>query len=131
MQKDFDEWNVVKKSAHLRQDTDSVFFREQEIWWCTLGVNVGFEQDGKGESFQRPVLVLKKFNQFVFVGVPLTKKVKRHPLYFSVSFPDGIKRSAILSQVRLLDIRRLTEKMHVLDKKEFIEIKKAVRNIFL
>ncbi|TSC71303.1 MAG: hypothetical protein G01um101470_686 [Parcubacteria group bacterium Gr01-1014_70] len=131
MQKDFDGWNKVKKLTHGRQDTDSVFFREQEIWWCMLGTNIGFEQDGKGESFQRPVLILKKFNQFVFVGVPLTKKTKRHPLYVSVSFPDGIKRSIILSQVRLLDIKRLTEKMYVLNKKEFAKIKKAVRNIFL
>jgi hypothetical protein len=44
MQKDFDEWNKIKKSAHARTDIDSVFFREQEIWWCMLGANIGFEQ---------------------------------------------------------------------------------------
>lgn len=37
-----------------------ILFYEREIWWCSLGVNIGFEQDGTNDLFERPVLVIKK-----------------------------------------------------------------------
>ncbi len=30
--------------------------------WCSIGINVGDEEDGKNELYERPVLVIKKFN---------------------------------------------------------------------
>ena len=32
------------------KDIDNIFFREKEVWWIALGVNIGFEQDGKGKN---------------------------------------------------------------------------------
>jgi hypothetical protein len=37
--KEFDKWNDVKKKTHHKHV--SVLYREQEIWWCSLGVNIG------------------------------------------------------------------------------------------
>ena len=37
-----------------------------EIWMCALGKNIGREQNGGGESFSRPMLVIKKFNNEIF-----------------------------------------------------------------
>ena len=65
MQKDFDKWNLEKKSIHSNQEFP--FYNEREIWWCSLGVNVGFEQDGTGQKFDRPVLVIKGFNKNTFL----------------------------------------------------------------
>ena len=31
---------------------------------------MGFEEDGKNDNFVRPVLVLKKFNNDMFLGIP-------------------------------------------------------------
>jgi hypothetical protein len=31
------------------------YFREKEIWWACLGANIGFEQNGKNENFERPI----------------------------------------------------------------------------
>ena len=56
MKVSFDIWNEVKKLTHARDDIAEIFFYEREVWWCRLGANVGFEQDGKGEHFQRPIL---------------------------------------------------------------------------
>ena len=36
------------------------------------GKNIGFEQNGKGSNFVRPILVLRKFNSSIFWGLPLT-----------------------------------------------------------
>ncbi|PJF32835.1 MAG: hypothetical protein CUN57_03820, partial [Phototrophicales bacterium] len=64
MQKDFDNWNVKKKSIHT--DDKAPFCHEREVWWCSLGVNVGFEQDGTGKNYDRPVVILRSFNKNVF-----------------------------------------------------------------
>lgn len=43
----YDEWNKEKKKI---SDIDKkVFFKEGEIWWCSLGINLGEEVYGKGK----------------------------------------------------------------------------------
>lgn len=96
MEKDFDTWNKRKKKLHIRA-IDTLYFHERDVWWCSIGVNIGFEQDGKGETVQRPVVVLRKFNKHVLLVLPLTTKVKKHRYYFPLTCPDGVKRCAILS----------------------------------
>jgi mRNA interferase MazF len=108
MQKDFDLWATQKKKA------DALFqrpmFKENEVWWCSLGVNVGDEQDGKGDSFTRPVLVLKKFNRNIFMGIPLSTQLKDNQFYHRILF-KGIEQSVLLSQMRLFDAKRFRDKM--------------------
>lgn len=70
MVKEFEKWN--KKKQLLETRNARVFYHSREIWWCALGVNIGTEQDGTGELFDRPVLVIKDFNQHMFFGVALT-----------------------------------------------------------
>ncbi|MFA5871014.1 MAG: hypothetical protein WC842_03995 [Candidatus Paceibacterota bacterium] len=55
--KDFDSWNIQKKKINTREKV--IFCNIREIWWCSLGVNIGSEEDGKNELFERPVLILK------------------------------------------------------------------------
>ena len=80
MPKDFDGWNTNKK--HLDKIDQPVFFREREIWWCSIGINVGHEQDGRGSDYRRPVLVLRKFNRWLFIGVPLSLQIKPNNPYY-------------------------------------------------
>jgi mRNA interferase MazF len=129
MYKDYKEWHKKKKVLNEREDIDTIFFREKEVWWTALGVNIGFEQDGKGEEFRRPVLILKKFNKYVVLVVPLTTKIKRSNKYYvscSVT-DDNISRMAIISQVRLIDTRRFIDKLGVADEGSFMEIKNAIK----
>ncbi len=76
--KEFEIWNQKKQEIHC--DERNIYFRKKEIWWCALGVNVGYEQDGKNENFERPVLVLKKISRHLALIIPLSSKAKNHPL---------------------------------------------------
>ncbi|MEK7515358.1 MAG: type II toxin-antitoxin system PemK/MazF family toxin, partial [Patescibacteria group bacterium] len=101
MLKNFSKWFALKKSVHEADGT--ALFHEREIWWCILGVNVGFEIDGSGSGFARPVVIIKKFNLDTCIVMPLTGKVKKGKYYFHVGIVDGREASAVLSQLRLID----------------------------
>jgi len=47
MRKDFDRWNKVKKAVNATDEDNRLYFHEGDIWWVHLGVNVGYEIDGK------------------------------------------------------------------------------------
>jgi mRNA interferase MazF len=102
-----DWWRV---STLLWDKNPSVVFKEGEIWWASIGMNIGVEIFGKGHEFARPVIVFRKFNKDSFLGIPLTTKEKEGEWYLPV-FHNKIKRIAILSQVRTLDSRRLLRKV--------------------
>ena len=75
MQKDFDTWNLQKKQINNKHRR--ITFHEREIWWCSLGLNIGFEQDGKNYLYERPVLVIRKFNKHTLWILPLTSVDER------------------------------------------------------
>ncbi len=123
--KNFDEWNKNKKDTNCQKNR--LYFRDGEIWWIKLGVNIGYELDGKSSDFTRPVLILKKYNKYSFLAVPLTSKIKLGLYYFSVGNVDGKDAVAILSQLRNIDSLRLVNKVGVINKNILGEIKKAVK----
>jgi len=124
MEKDFDVWNAQKKK--LNTDTRKKFCHVREVWWCSFGVNVGFEEDGKGSDFRRPVLVLRGFNEHIFLGVALTSKKKSGKYYFPLGVIGDREACAILSQIKLFDARRLISKIGVLNQGTFIKLKSAL-----
>ncbi len=113
MQKDFWSWHGHKEKVDSKEKR--VFFHEREIWFCHLGTNIGFEQDGKGQNFARPVIIFRKFNKEVFWGVPLTTRDKGGKFYLPIDLGDGMTRMAILSQLKLLDAKRLYQKIGFID----------------
>jgi len=127
MKKDYSKWHKKKEVLNVREDVKNIFFREKEIWWVALGVNIGFEQDGKGEEFRRPVLIVKKFNQYVVLAVPLTTKIKENKYCVSINIGDNVPRMAIISQIRLVDSKRFIDKIGVVDEKSFTQIKNAIK----
>jgi len=120
MKKDFQKWH--NKKAQVDNIEKRPFFHEREIWFCHLGVNVGFEQDGTGDDFQRPIIIIRKFNNEICWIVPLSKTDKRNRYYFAFKFNDIITSVAILSQIRLLDARRLSRKIGEMNKNEFVHL---------
>lgn len=119
MHKDFQKWHILKETLH--HEAARVLFHEREIWWCALGTNVGFEQDGKNDTFERPVIVFRKFNNEIFWALPITTREKSGKYYYS--YHHGNKGfSVILSQMRLLDGKRLLRKVGFLSKREFEEL---------
>ncbi len=126
MEKDFDKWNIEKKKADAEQPR---FYTVREIWWCRLGVNIGTEQDGRGQLFLRPAIILRGFGPDACVIVPLTTSVREHPLRVSVGNVDGRAARANLSQIRVVDTRRLVEKIGFLDEEIFAELRKTAKDL--
>lgn len=128
MEKDFLHWFRIKPQLHL-SDKNSLLFKERDIWWCSIGINVGDEADGKNEFSNRPVLIVKKFNRNIFYGLPMTTRFKDNPYYLPVTFHD--KHVCImLSQMRLLDRKRLQRKMGQLNIPDFIKVQESMKVIF-
>jgi len=125
--KDFDSWNHLKNRINDRK-ISKLFYKEKEIWWSSLGVNVGTEMDGKNDSFERPVLVLKKINKNQFFAAPMTTKIKKGRLYFKLSLKDAdvtTTRFICLAQVRIMSSKRLLRKVEVVDVDLFRKVRKS------
>jgi len=122
-QKLFDQWNIQKKIIDARKNTKTI--KERYIAFLQMGENVGFEQNGKGEKFLRPVLIYKKFSNHLFLGIPLTSKLKKERFYAEFSFKDR-KSTAILSQIRLFDSKRIEYISGRISQDQFQKIKKRL-----
>ena len=110
MKKDFDRWNKVKKAVNATDEDNRLYFHEGDIWWVHLGVNVGYEIDGKSSDFSRPVIILRKYNQYSFLALPLTTNAKPNKWRVPIGSVADRDAFAVLSQLRNIDSRRLIEK---------------------
>ena len=126
--KDFDGWNIQKKK--IDEIEKNQWCHERDVWWAKLGVNIGYEQDGKGESHLRPVLIVKKFNMEMCLVVPLTTKQKTGKYYISYINREGVPIIAITSQLRLIDTKRLYKKKERLGTSDFLRIRQAIAEFF-
>ena len=113
--KEFDAWNGIKKATDATDEESRLFFRDGDIWWVRLGVNVGYETDGKSREFTRPVIVLKKYNQYFFLAVPLTTAQRPNRYRLPIGVVAGEEASATLSQLRNIDSKRLVKKIAHVD----------------
>jgi len=124
--KDFESWHGLKIKIHGRANPPS--FQQQQIWWCNLGANIGHEEDGKAPQFVRPVLIARKFNTHLFLGVPLTTQIKDNPYYHRIMFKEK-EQCAMLSQIRVCDSKRMINEMGKLSDSQFNELISAVKNM--
>ncbi len=115
--KDFGTWN--KEKINL-EDTghEDLSFHEREIWWCSIGLNIGDEQDGKNELFERPVLIIKKFNKRLAWALPMSTK-KKDGIYYHNIEHDGKIFSVMLSQLRLLSTKRFHRYLRKISPNQF------------
>jgi len=127
MFKNFIEWIHTKMRLDGRvRKINSI--KEGEVYWCALGENIGDEENGKGNLFRRPVLVFKKFNNNIFWGIPMSTKNKGNIYYVKVLLKD-IEQSAIISQLRILDSKRLDLYIGYISKDSFVKIQSSVKNL--
>ena len=130
--KDFDGWHPLKKQIQDEERVPTV--RQRQIWWCSIGVNIGVEQDGKNDLYERPVLITRKFNHRHFMGIPLTTQLKdfplRHTIFYRNSAENRVRQGqALLSQMRSYDAMRLTRHIATLGTKQFNALMEAVRDM--
>jgi mRNA interferase MazF len=122
MQKDFDKWNDLKKK--LNDNGRVVFAHPREIWWCSLGLNIGAETDGKNENFERPVIIMKVYNKETQIVLPLATKEKCDEFHHKI-ITDGKVAWAKLTQTRVVSVKRLLRKLDLLSEKEFNSLKQV------
>ena len=122
-EKDFDGWNRRKKQLH--KSTFNDYIHARDVWWCALGVNIGVEADGKHENFERPILVIRKFNQDSVLVVPLTSRPKQNPYHVPFKH-EGEEFSAVISQMRLISTNRLLRWIYKMDTSIFKMIQTSI-----
>ena len=123
MKKDFEKWHIIKKNTDNRERRPKI--KVGDIYWCRLGLNIGYEQDGKNEDFARPVIVIKKYTSSIVFILPLTTKIdKTGDWYFDIEI-NNIKNKIILSQGRTIDVKRFENFILNLSENKTKEIIKA------
>lgn len=125
--KDFEKWNKNKQEIDSATIPYDFFFHEREVWWVAVGINIDIEINGKHEHFERPVLVVKKFNKYQFWGVPLTSKKKEGRFYVIIRHEDEVSYGSI-TQIRVFSSKRLLRKIGKISKTDFINVKKRIKS---
>jgi mRNA interferase MazF len=120
MHKNYENWFRLK--SKINNTSRITLFQEREIWWCSIGINIGYEIDGKNNLCERPVLAFKKYNSNQFLGLPLSSVIKTGK-YYSILQNHNTKSIVLLSQSRVLDSRRLIRKLTKLTTLEFKQVK--------
>lgn len=118
-----------KVNIFLWHKSPNILFKEKELWWCRVGINVGVEIFGKGDQFARPVLILKKLNKESFLGIPLTSRPKDGSWYAPV-FHAGRNDRAMLNQIKVFDGKRLIKRMETIGDDNFTEVKNAFLRLY-
>ena len=120
---DFIAW--IHHKFKINNLTRNISIKEGEVYWCSLGMNIGDEQNGKGVYFRRPVIIFKKFNNHLFLGIPLSTKNKKNKYYIQITIKD-VPQSAMISQIRVIDTKRLDQKIGYISKKDKEKIRISV-----
>jgi mRNA interferase MazF len=123
--KNFDEWNNKKKITD--NSKLNLFFKEQEVWWCRTGLNIGIESNGKGTEFARPVLILKKHNMYSCLILSLTTQYKNNVSCYEIDKERHPGVYANLSQIKVVDSKRLISRMFFIRGDNFLKIKEEVK----
>ena len=112
---DFEELNEIIK------------FSQGNIYFMSIGKNIGYEIYGKKESFLRPVLVYKKLSNETFLGIPLSSKQKIGNYYFTFQYSDKTSSTALLNQMKIFDIRRSAYYDGYINVKDFAKLREQVK----
>lgn len=129
--KDYYDWNRLKIKIDKTSDNQLKHaILEREIWWRSLGLNIGDEQNGVNSLYERPVLVLKKFNKRICLVLPISSKVKEGIFYYQIHF-KGETYSILLSQIRLISTKRFLRKIRSVEFGEFCLIKDALIRLII
>jgi len=124
MQKDFDGWS--KRKQRINAKRAAAYAHPREVWWCSLGVNIGAETDGKNRNFERPVLVMRVYNKDTLLVLPITSKAKDDAFHQRIAVrvgPVWVK----LTQSRVISSQRLLRKVDTIPEETFNDVQEAFR----
>ena len=125
--KKFKIWAELKANLNLREEIP--YFREWQVWFINMWLNIWFEQNWKKENFQRPILIMKKFNKNMILWIPLTKTKRNWKFYKELDVVKEFKSYAILSQIKMYSSNRLLSHIWWISFLELKDIKKKISNL--
>jgi mRNA interferase MazF len=127
VEKHFRKWVENKERIHARQAGIDFHFSEREIWWCALGCNVGNEEDGKNDNFERPIIIFRKFDENILWAIPITTRLKSENSRILCQFSfNGESRTADICQLRLISSKRLLRYMGILRYSDFQYLRRSL-----
>ncbi len=124
--KNFDEWNEVKKKT---DNEENRLYTIREIWWFRIGLNIGTEQNGNGKEYTRPCLIICGFGFHACMIVPLTTSPKQNRFRIRIGLVEEFEAKANISQIKVIDTKRLVRKVGFLDKKIFDNVIKNIKDL--
>lgn len=128
IQQTFLNWIQQKFNLHQKDNNRPPFFNERDIWWCQFGQNIGDEENGKGDNFMRPVIIIKKFNQNLCLVAPTSTKLKDNKYYFEMEY-NNKAISVLISHLRTIDTKRFKSKIARLSPQDFEKLTKYIQTI--
>ncbi len=126
--KRFLEWIGLKEKLHGLTHRPP-FVSVRDIWWAGLGENVGSEINGKSGRFSRPVIVYKKLSHSFYLVIPTTSVQKSGSWYVPFTFREK-KMNACLHQIRVIDHRRLFDKIGQLSPEDMTLVKQGFWSLY-
>ncbi|HCC83296.1 TPA: hypothetical protein DEP96_00430 [Candidatus Uhrbacteria bacterium] len=124
----FEAWHKRKQIIVDRETYRQIFFREKDVWWCSLGLNIGTESYGKGDWFRRPVLILKKLSNDLCICPPITSK-RRIGSWFASIMINGIEKWVMLCQIKTLHRKRFGIKIGFISDSDFTKVKEKLESL--
>jgi mRNA interferase MazF len=103
---------------------------ERDVWWASVGENVGSEMDGKSELFSRPVIIFRKLAHGFYFVIPTSTKAKEGSWYTPFTH-NGKSVVACLHQARAIDYRRLSNKLGQIDTADFGRIQNGFATLYI
>jgi len=125
--KTFDDWNNTKKRIH--KEKRGAHVRDGEIRWASIGINIGSEIDGKGNSSTRPVLIIGVVGSILALVVPLSTKLKKRTGYFIMDW-KGDRVAFCIHQTRVISQRRILHHMGRMSQKKLSIVKNQIVAFF-
>jgi len=123
----YDDWNNLKKKLAI--NNKKFLFKEGDVWWMSLGLNIGEEMYGKGGVYSRPVIIFKKLSSNTCIILPLSTQQKQGSWFFNFELQNKFQTIS-LHQIRFVSIKRLIKKFAEIPEPDFALIRKAVANFY-
>ena len=127
--KNFQDWFSLKPKLDENNHRPP-FVSERDLWWAHLGENIGTEISGKSNRYTRPVIVFRKLSNYTFLIIPTSTKIKSGS-WFANFVHKNTNMMACLHQIKVIDYRRLQNKIGRIDIKDFKQIKNQFKKLYI
>jgi len=127
LEEEYNKWSKLKQKINKKKNI--VYFREGQIWYINMWINIWYEEDWKKDNYSRPVLILKKFSKDTFLWISTTSISKKWKFYYNIWNIKWINNFLILSQIRLYSSKRLLSHIWWISIEESKNIKKKISKL--